>query len=656
MKPASQHLSTLCAIAMASLGFSQPSPATEPEFKSGFWYQDKAGTDHMSQAHDLMGKAFAIGDFNGDGYDDLATGVPGEEVNHQRGAGAVHVNYGRSQGLTSHGYQLWHLDRSFIEGEARAGDNYGQALVAGDFNRDGYDDLVVGIPYRDIGSNGSAGAVQVLYGSRHGLSDHDNRLWHQDSPQVLGGAEPSDNFGWSLAAADFNGDGTTDLAVGVPGEAIDHVKNAGAVNILLGSVNGVTGYDNQMWYQGRGIDGTPESYDAFGYALTTGHFDADGYADLAIGVPGEDLSPGQLAVYYEDVGAVHVVYGSRFGLTSDGSRIWHQDSDGIDGAGRSGDQFGTALSSADYDGDTFDDLAVGAPYKTINHADEAGALTVIYGARHGLQAHRSRQYHQDNHNIPGAAEAGDHFGLALTSGDLDGDGYADLTAGHPDEDLYSRNDGGAAITIFGSGHGLQRHSHRLWHQNVEHIGSSVEADDRFGLSLAAGDFDGNGRADLVIGVPFEDIDHIRDAGAFHVIYLGGFSIQFGLSGAWSDPHTPDQGFMIEVIADTNMLLVKWFTYADEDEAYGDERDQRWYTSLMEYQGSTASGSLTSTSGGLFEEAAAASSHDNEVGYLEMEFSGCATGMVRYELDSNGREGHFPIEKVTGASQACLQNQ
>ena len=113
--------------------------------------------------------------------------------------------------------------------------------------------------------------------------------------------------------------------------------------------------------------------------------------------------------------------------------------------------------------------------------------------------------------------------------------------------------------------------------------------------------------------------------------------------------------MIEVIADTNMLLVKWFTYAGEDESYGDERDQRWYTSLMEYDGSTAKGTITSTYGGAFEEAALTTDQENEVGYLEMAFSGCATGKVSYELDSIGRSGQFPIEKVTGASSACLQN-
>lgn len=655
MKSAYRRSNIFYALALAGFGFSQPGIGGEPEFKSDFWYQDKAGADHMSQAHDLMGKAFAVGDFNGDGFEDLATGVPGEEVNHERGAGAVHVNYGRHKGLSEHDYQLWHLDKPYVQGAARAGDNYGKALAAGDFNRDGYDDLAVGIPYRDVGSAGSAGAIHVLYGSPDGLSDFNNRLWHQDSSQILGGAEPSDNFGLSLAAADFDGDGTKDLAVGVPGEDIDNVKNAGAVNVLLGSHDGLTGDDNQMWYQGREIAGTPEAHDRFGYALSAGHFDADRYADLAVGVPGEDLSPGQLAVYYENVGAVQVLYGTRFGLSGEGSEVWHQDSDGIDGSGRSGDGFGTALTSGDYDGDTYDDLAVGAPYKAVSQEPGAGAVTVIYGATHGLRAHRSRQYHQDNHNLPGAAEQGDHFGLALTSGDLDGDGFDDLTVGHPDEDLYSRRDGGAAITISGSSHGLKRHSHQLWHQNVDQVGSSVEEDDRFGLSLAAGDFDGNGADDLVIGVPYEDIDHIKDAGAFHIFYRGGFTIQFGLSGAWSDPDTPDQGFMIEVIADTNMLLVKWFTYAGEDESYGDERDQRWYTSLMEYDGSTAKGAITSTYGGAFEEAALASDQENDVGYLEMEFSGCATGKVSYELDSIGRSGQFPIEKVTGASPACLQN-
>ena len=86
---------------------------------------------------------------------------------------------------------------------------------------------------------------------------------------------------------DFDGDGYADLAIGVQGERLRGKTSVGVVQVLYGSASGPTARD-QLWHQGRrGVKGALEKHDLFGHALDSGDFDADGYADLAIGIPGE---------------------------------------------------------------------------------------------------------------------------------------------------------------------------------------------------------------------------------------------------------------------------------------------------------------------------------------------------------------------------------
>jgi disulfide bond formation protein DsbB len=188
-----------------------------------------------AEANDSFGDALARGDFNGDGEEDLAVGVPFEDIDGISGAGAVNVLYGSGSGLTDVGDQLWHQDTPGIQGTAEAFDDFGRALASGDFNGDGVEDLAVGVRFENIDGITNAGAVNVLYGSGGGLTDVGDQLWHQDSPGILGAAESSDLFGRALASGDFDGDGADDLAVGVPGEDIDGTLSAGAVNVLYGT-------------------------------------------------------------------------------------------------------------------------------------------------------------------------------------------------------------------------------------------------------------------------------------------------------------------------------------------------------------------------------------------------------------------------------------
>ena len=144
---------------------------------------------------DAFGNKLSAGDLNGDGHDDLAVGVPFEDVGSVSGAGAVNAIYGSASRLTATGNQLWHQDSAGIADAAERGDGFGNALTAGDFNGNGDDDLAVGVPGEDVGSVVDAGAVNAIYGAGVGLRADGNQFWHQNSAGIGDVAGPSDLFG-----------------------------------------------------------------------------------------------------------------------------------------------------------------------------------------------------------------------------------------------------------------------------------------------------------------------------------------------------------------------------------------------------------------------------------------------------------------------------
>ncbi|WP_181234340.1 FG-GAP repeat protein [Enhygromyxa salina] len=468
--------------------------------------------------------AGARADFNGDGYDDLAIGTPGEALgSNLPWAGAVNVLYGSGTGLTVVGNQLWHQDSAGVDGAAEPGDGFGATLAVGDFNADGFADLAIGAPYESIGMLANGGAVNVLYGSGAGLTATGNQLWHQDSANILGAAEADDLFGWALTSADFNNDGYHDLAIGVPAEDIGGLADAGAVNVIYGSAAGLSAAGNQIWHQDiSGVGGGAEPGDSFGSALAAGDFNSDGHADLAIGVPEEDLA------MIANAGMVNVLYGTNMGLSATGDQIWHQNSLGILGAGEPGDEFGRALAVGDFDNDGYADLAVGVPNEGVGLTSQAGAVNTIYGSTAGLNEADDQIWHQNSGGILGVAEGIDHFGRSLAAGDFDDDGRDDLAIGVPGEDLEGATteaDAGAVNLLYGSDIGLAAVDNQLWHQNSGGVLGVAESFDALGSALTVGDFDADGSMDLAIGVPMEAIGAQLEAGAANVLYgaVGGLT-------------------------------------------------------------------------------------------------------------------------------------
>jgi len=312
--------------------------------------------DSASSAGGTIGAASsgpAYGDFNGDGKDDLALGVPGEAVGTGDSitfAGAVNVLYGSSTGLQASGTggpndQFWTQDSAGLLDSAEANDNFGSSLATGDFNNDGRDDLGVGVPFENIGSIQDAGAASVLYGSSTGLQSGNDQFWNQDSSSVQDTAEAFDNFANALAGGDFNNDGRDDLAIGVQAEDLGGIEAVGAVNVLYGSstglqASGTGGPDDQFWNQdSTGVLDTAEANDQFGFALGAADFNGDDRDDLAVGIPSEAIG----TIF--GAGAANVLYGSATGLQTSNDQFWNQDSSGVLGSADDSDNFGWALGS-----------------------------------------------------------------------------------------------------------------------------------------------------------------------------------------------------------------------------------------------------------------------------------------------------------------------
>jgi hypothetical protein len=484
---------------------------------------------------DHFAYAVAAGDFNGDGVDDLATGLPNDDGLAGSGCsdcGLVVVRYGVSGvGLESVAtstvlYQGFGGSPSPPE----AGEKFGYALAAGDFNGDNIDDLAVGIPAeRDPGhGNTPIGAVEVHYGSLGGLlvqnAEWLHRFWGWEFvPTTCPPA--ADEFGAALTAGNFDGDNFDDLAIGSPlscaGDS-EGPQDSGAVFVAHGGSGGLLALEGYFLSEdSTDIFGDAADGERFGAAVAAGDFNGDGYDDLGIGVPAEG-----------DNGSVYVVLGSPFGLIYAASSFWAPGALGI--APEAGARLGAALAAGDFDGDGHDDLAVGDPEQNLGLADEiadAGLVAFAFGSSSGFDLSRTVLMGE-----PAGSDAGDRFGWALAAGDFDRDGRDDLAAGAPLEDANGTNKGSVSILMGEAGAGIGTRSREIL-AGVDGIPGEPQSHQDFGRALVAGDFDGDSFADLAIGAPWYDLAGLlADVGMEIVLYGSLFSDGFeaGWIQNWSN--------------------------------------------------------------------------------------------------------------------------
>lgn len=385
----------------------------------------------IAENGDHFGAALAAGDFNNDGIDDLAIGVYGERINGESTAGAVHVIYGTfAVGLTATGAQFWHQNSSGIIGDSEAADEFGRALAAGDFNRDGIDDLAVGVPGEDLegsfpfgSTRYSAGAVNVLFGfSGLGLSGSGSQ-WADSNSSLQGAAIPGsagdgDRFGDRLAACDFNGDLASDLVISTSGDN----GGVGSVTILNGAMAfGLTGLAAQFYQPGS--NNIPVGPHLFGWAIACGKIGSDAFADLAVG------APNTLVGSATNAGQVFVLKGTLSGLSTAGMTTWNQNTTNIEDVAESSDGFGEVLAVGDANGDGIDDLAVGVPNENAGFCCLVGAVHVLFSNAAGLATSNDQLWTQDSRNVGGTAGTYQSFGAALAFGNFDGLEGKDLAIG-----------------------------------------------------------------------------------------------------------------------------------------------------------------------------------------------------------------------------------
>ncbi|MEV0750503.1 FG-GAP repeat protein [Streptomyces sp. NPDC050273] len=378
-----------------------------------------------------------------------------------------------------------------------------------DFNGDGYEDVLIGAPGGTIGGKKGAGYVTVQYGGPGGIGTARGAVLSQNTTGVPGGAEAGDGFGTALATGDLDGDGYDDAVVGLPGENIEPVTDAGGVVVLWGSAQGLSGSGSD-WLQA----GEPVAGAGFGSALAAAHFSPD--------IPGDQLA----VTDRTDFTLFQYAPGTRRNATSSSSHI----------PGTPGREIAPrALTTGDYDGNGLADLVISGV--TVGDEPGHGWSALLLGEVQGLRY---------DHDLRG--------GPAVASGDIDHDGYDDLVTGEP----HSPDDGGEAMTggvvgvYYGSagdgpvgaeGPGTPP---AWWTQDTSGVPGVPEAGDGWGADLSVSDTDGDGYAEVAIGAPGEDIGTVADAGAVWVLRGTAGGLTATGAASWDQdsvnvPGVPEQG-------------------------------------------------------------------------------------------------------------------
>ncbi len=252
------------------------------------------------ESGDQTGYSLAAGDFNCDGFDDVAAGVPREVVD-DRTTGAVMVAYGKRSGF-KRGEALY--QGNGLAGDSANRERTGLALAAGDLDADGCDDLAVGAPGTRVDGRKNAGSTFVTFGAPSGLRRSTRQLELTAANGLPLRPHRGDRVGTALAIADLTCDGRADLAIGVPGRDVKGKKNAGAVFVVRGTRRGLSSQPTVL-RQGRGLKGRLHPHARVGSGLSAGRVDGNRCHDLVVSAPGTTVAG------LDRAGAVFVAFGAR---------------------------------------------------------------------------------------------------------------------------------------------------------------------------------------------------------------------------------------------------------------------------------------------------------------------------------------------------------
>ncbi|MFT3705933.1 MAG: FG-GAP-like repeat-containing protein [Agriterribacter sp.] len=388
----------------------------------------------------------AAGDVNGDGYGDLVVGATGY-TNGESNEGAAFIYQGAASIADI-------IITDSIE-STQPGDGFGNSYAsAGDVNGDGYNDVIVGAPNYDNGSN-NTGAAFIYHGSVNGLS-------HVPNATLLGSQSNAAFASVVASAGDVNGDGYSDIIVGAPGFIYGSFNEYIAVAfIYYGSATGI----NPVLIDT--LESGDNYYDAyrsnFGATVSTvGDVNGDGYGDIIIGSPyGGGSGSGYARVYY----------GSASGINHLNSSPLSSDCKGL---------FSSSLSSAgDINGDGYGDIIVGAPVSgTCYISQPYGAIHIYYGSDTGI-SYLNETY------ITGIQDLYAYLGSTVsTAGDINGDGFSDIVA-TTGVSYNGQGYSNASVIYYGSSSGIHNDI-----SNTQIIGNAA---------AGIGDINGDGYGDVTTG-------------------------------------------------------------------------------------------------------------------------------------------------------------
>jgi len=430
------------------------------------YHQDSEGVPGSNEDGDQFGYANAGGDFNGDGYGDIAVSAPFENIGSARDVGEVFVFYGSATGLRTTG-----VGGIYPAESGNADGFFGLALSVGDFDGDGVDDLAAGAP-------GNYGRVYVYRGSPSGLSSTNFHRMTPDGCGVPGDGGSYALFGFTLSSGDINGDARDDLAIGSPYAAAGKQWSTGSVIVVYDAAPDWCSHDNaqEFYKEASGVPGGAGTFDpskgddtdAFGWQVVLADFDGDGDADLATAAPGAPVT-GTDGKRKADAGTVTVLYSSGTKIATTGAVQVNQATSGMPGGPGSNDFLGSTLAAGDTNLDGKAELAVYSP------GDDY--VTVIPGATGGLAFGKAKGWTQDSGGIPGGTESGDGWGGSLRFGDVKGNGYLALIVGAPGEDSGR----GAATVVYSGSSGLTGTGAKFFSQDSSGVPGGAENGDGFGI-------------------------------------------------------------------------------------------------------------------------------------------------------------------------------
>ena len=426
--------------------------------------QDSGGVPGVAEPGDGFGAALASGDFDADGYADLAVGAPGEASSTEERAGAVTILFGTPAGLGGAGARV--LGRPDLElGSALQEETYfGSELAAADFDADGDADLAVA-------TRAGLGGVLVYRGGPSGPGSEPAQQVGpgRGLPATLDTGSPDGG----LATGDLDGNGVPDLAAGL----LNQDQAAGAVAVLYGArgrgldLTGSAAPRPQVWTEDSpGVKGRAERLDAFGSAVGIGDVTGDGRRDLVVSAFQQPTATDGVQ------GALHVLKGSPAGLTDVGDQYATYDTLAADAVGKLGDQ----LSVGNLDGDGIADVAVSRGTRA-EHA--WGGVMVLHGSRSGLGAGAKVSFTQATAGVGGVFEPVDYWGLTLKVRPVGGGGVSDLVVGDPFEDDGPVPDTGSVNVLWGSTSGMSGARSTYLTQNSAGVPGTSEERDAFGLGL-----------------------------------------------------------------------------------------------------------------------------------------------------------------------------